>query len=73
MAYSGTAAQRLTAVRAQIDAIITGGAQEYGIRGRMLRRANLLDLRKIEKELQREANLETQGQAASLGMIVRPS
>lgn len=73
MAYTGSASDRLAAVRAAIDQIISGGAQTYSIRGRMVERARLRDLRQLETELQREANLESQGQISGVGMIIRPS
>jgi hypothetical protein len=71
MAYSGSASDRLTAVRAAIDACLT--SQQYTVRGRSQQMAQLRDLRQLEKELMEETNQEAQGGAmASLGLQIRP-
>jgi hypothetical protein len=71
MAYSGSASDRLHAVRAAIDACLT--SQQYTVRGRSQQMAQLRDLRQLEKELMEETNQEAQGSAmASLGLQIRP-
>jgi ribosomal protein L20 len=71
MAYSGSASDRLNAVRAAIDACLT--SQQYTVRGRSQQMAQLRDLRQLEKELMEETNQEAQGSAmASLGLQIRP-
>lgn len=72
MAYSSSASDRLTAVRAAIDRCLA--SQAYTARGRSQQMANLRDLRQMEKELMEEANQESQsGAMASLGLQVRPT
>lgn len=70
MAYSGSASDRLTAVRAAIDKCLS--SQMYSVRGRQQQMAQLRDLRQIEKELQEEVNQESGG-FVSLGQIVPPA
>ena len=72
MAYSGSASDRLTAVRTAIDNCLN--AQLYSVRGRQVQRAQLSQLRKLEKELMEEAQQESSlGVMASLGIFTRPT
>ena len=72
MAYSGSASDRLTAVREAINRCLT--SQSYSIRGRQQVMAQLATLRAMEKDLQEEANIEANSsQMASLAIFTRPS
>jgi hypothetical protein len=71
MAYSGSASDRLNAVRQAIDACLS--SQQYTVRGRSQQMAQLRDLRQLEKDLMEEVNQEAGGSSmASLGIQVRP-
>jgi hypothetical protein len=60
MAYTGSASDRLAAVRAAIQNALT--AQMTSVRGRQLQFAQLKDLRAMERELQQEvSDAETNG------------
>lgn len=72
MAYSTSASDRLAAVRAAIDAILSG-AQEYYVGSRRVRRADLRDLYKMEKELQAAVTREANGGIFRVTEIHRPT
>ena len=68
MAYSGSATERLEAVREMINKVI-GGCQEYYVGSRRVRYPSLSELRKLEKELQQEADSVAGGDSmTSLGV-----
>lgn len=54
MAYTGSASDRLAAVRTAINNCLS--AQMTSVRGRQLQFAQLKDLRAMEKELQQEVS-----------------
>lgn len=67
MAYSGSASDRLAAVQASIARCLY--TQEYWVGGRKQRKADLKDLRAMEKDLQQEANAESSGDSmTSIGV-----
>jgi hypothetical protein len=71
MAYtSDSPTERLAAVRAAMARALD--SQEYSLRGRRQRSAELRDLRALEKELMQEVAQQSGGSVA-LGMQVRPS
>ena len=65
MTYSGSASDRLTAVRTAIDNCL--GMQSSSSQAGSVQFAQLAELRKMEKELQREVELENGGSMSSLG------
>lgn len=70
MSYSTSSSDRLAAVRAAINAILTG-AQEYWVAGRKVVRADLKTLYSLERDLQDEVNSEADGPSmSSLGVQV---
>lgn len=72
MAYDADPNNRLTAVRASIDACLS--SQAYSIAGRNKQMAQLAQLRQLERELIEEALLANAGPScATLGIQVRPS
>lgn len=71
MAYSGSAADRLTSVRAAMEAVMSG-AQEIETNGRVVKLPSLETLRKLEISLQEEVNQENAGGSmCSVGMQVQ--
>lgn len=71
MAYGSSAADRLTAVRASIDACLT--AQSYGLRGRNKSMPRLDELRRLERDLMEEVLQASDGSMVSLGQMTRPT
>jgi hypothetical protein len=73
MSYSsGSAADRLQAVREAIDRCLQ--AEMYSVRGRSKQSAKLEALIKLEERLTQEAATETDGGAmSSVGRYMRPS
>lgn len=70
MSYSTSSTDRLAAVRAAINAILTG-AQEYWVAGRKVVRADLKTLYSLERYLQDEVTSEADGPSmSSLGVQV---
>jgi ABC-type proline/glycine betaine transport system ATPase subunit len=68
MAYtSGTAADRLAAVREAIDRCLT--AEAYTVRGREKRSASLMALMKLEEKLIEQVNAESNG--GQMGRVAR--
>lgn len=57
MAYGDSAAESLAAVRTAIQRVLSG--QEYRIGGRMVRYADLSELREMERELEQLAAEES--------------
>ncbi len=72
MAYSDSAADRLTAVREAIGRALE--AQSYTVRGRGKVTASLKDLRELEKQLMQEVkDAAGGGGMCSVGQLVPPS
>lgn len=64
-----TAAERLTEVRAAISKILVGG-QSYQIGSRRMTRADMAELRRMEKELESEVNADADGGGLGRGVAV---
>lgn len=72
MAYDASPENRLAAVRAAIGACLT--AQQYSIAGRSAQRAELRQLRQLERELIEEVQAAADGGSmCSLGIQTPPS
>lgn len=72
MAYSGSASDRLTAVRSAIDRALT--SQAYTVRGRSQQNALIDKLFEQEAKLQEEVNQEAAGgNMSSLAIVTRPT
>lgn len=72
MAYDTSPENRLAAVRAAIGTCLT--AQQYSIAGRSAQRAELRQLRELERELMDEVAASADGGSmCSLGIQVPPS
>jgi hypothetical protein len=70
MAYTGTAAERLIAVREAIDKCLT--SQAYTARGRSQQMALLATLREMEKELEQEVDAAESGMAVNYAKRMPP-
>ena len=72
MAYSGSASDRLTAVRAAIESALI--SQAYTVRGRSQQNALIDKLFEKETKLQEEVNQEAAGgKMSSLAIVTRPT
>lgn len=70
MAYSGSASERLAAVRSAMDACLS--AQAYTVRGRSKQMAELATLRELEKDLMQEVADESAGNAMFIPLRQTP-
>lgn len=64
-----SAAERLTEVRAAISKILVGG-QSYQIGSRRMTRADMAELRRMEKDLESEVNAEADSGGLGRGVAV---